>query len=262
MNKQNLTAHMMVKNEEQWVWYAIQSIIDSVDKIIIFDTGSIDKTVEIIKTIQNSKITLTEMRNVTPEALVQLRNKQIKKTKTDWFLLIDGDEVWPDASIKALLQTITQAKKEIIGVVVKALLPIGDLYHHQEEKAGRYKLLGRRGHYNIRAYRRVSGYQWQGVYPLEAYCDENGHSINAKDDQLIFLEGFAYWHLRHLHRSSVKGRTIKLEIGKKTSLSLPEVFFKDRLAVVPSPWVNFSKTEYLAASILTPFRKMKRFIRK
>jgi len=35
--KNNLTAHMLVKNEEQWIWYAINSVINRVDQIIIYD---------------------------------------------------------------------------------------------------------------------------------------------------------------------------------------------------------------------------------
>ena len=49
--KKTLTAHMMLCNEERWCWYAIMSVIDHVDHMIIFDTGSTDRTVEIVKGI-------------------------------------------------------------------------------------------------------------------------------------------------------------------------------------------------------------------
>ena len=45
-------AHTLVKNEERYIWYAVMSVIDWVDKILIWDTGSTDKTVEIIKEIE------------------------------------------------------------------------------------------------------------------------------------------------------------------------------------------------------------------
>ena len=54
--KPNLTVQMIVKNEDQWIWYAIASVIDYASKLIIFDTGSRDKTVEIIKSFKSSKI--------------------------------------------------------------------------------------------------------------------------------------------------------------------------------------------------------------
>ena len=42
----------IVHNEENFIWFAVMSVIDYVDKVLIYDTGSTDKTVEIIKEIQ------------------------------------------------------------------------------------------------------------------------------------------------------------------------------------------------------------------
>ena len=44
-------AHTLVMNEDRFIWYAVMSVIDYVDKILIFDTGSTDGTVRIIKGI-------------------------------------------------------------------------------------------------------------------------------------------------------------------------------------------------------------------
>lgn len=43
--KNTITAHVMVKNEEFFIFEAIRSVIEHVDKMIIFDTGSTDGTV-------------------------------------------------------------------------------------------------------------------------------------------------------------------------------------------------------------------------
>ena len=43
--------HTLVKNEERYIWYSVMSVIDYIDKILIWDTGSTDKTVDIIKEI-------------------------------------------------------------------------------------------------------------------------------------------------------------------------------------------------------------------
>ena len=53
-----ITAHMIVKNEENFVWYAVNSVVNFVDGMMIWDQGSTDRTVEIVKTINNPKITL------------------------------------------------------------------------------------------------------------------------------------------------------------------------------------------------------------
>ena len=54
--KQFIWANCLIKNEERWVWYALQSVLPYVDKILVWDTGSTDNTVEIIKTIKSNKI--------------------------------------------------------------------------------------------------------------------------------------------------------------------------------------------------------------
>lgn len=252
-----LTAHMVVYNEEQWIWYAIQSILHFVDKILISDTGSDDKTLQILQTIDNQKITCLRHTKVSANELVSIRNQQIQQSRTDWFLLLDGDEVWPYESIKQLVSLLPNLSTEVVGIVVPALLPLGDPKHIQEEKAGGYDLLGKRGHFNIRAYRRVSGYHWQGTYPLEAYVGSSGRSINDQNAKLAFLNK-PYWHLRHLVRSHKRSGKKKLEIGERATHELPEVFFLPRPDIVPSPWTKFSKRETILAHLLTPLRKIKR----
>ncbi len=251
-----LTACMVVKNEEQWVWYAIQSVIDYVDALIIFDTGSTDNTKKIIASFPHKKIHFEEKGKVNAEKLVHLRNEQIKLVRTPWFLLLDGDEVWPHKSIKSLLTLLSGIGEAVMGIVVKARLPLGDLYHYQEERAGKYKLLGKTGHYNIRTYRVKKEYEWKGIYPLEAYVDKKGNAINEQESKLVMLKGKEYWHLRHLSRSAKRG--FKREVGERQYVLLPEVFFEERPTQGPSPWVHFSVNDVFISQILTPLRKMKR----
>ena len=254
----NLTAHTIVRNEEQWIWYAIQSVLEYVEQIIIFDTGSTDDTIKIIKSIHSPKIKLLEKGTVTPERLVALRNEQLQMTKTDWFLLLDGDEVWPEPTIKELVRVIPETQNHLSAIAVKAMVPVGDLFHYQSESAGRYEILGRRGHFNIRGYRIKEGYKWEGIYPLEAYADTNHIPVQKKNDELVLLKN-AYWHLTHLVRSSRRrDQKYKYEIGKKINDKLPEVFFKTRQAIVPSPWISFSGYERIKAIFLTPLREIKR----
>ena len=32
-----ITGHMVIKNEDRWVWFAIMSVIEYLDRLIIFD---------------------------------------------------------------------------------------------------------------------------------------------------------------------------------------------------------------------------------
>ena len=47
--KNRITVHTLVKNEERWIWYALKSVLPFVDQIIVWDTGSTDKTTAIIR---------------------------------------------------------------------------------------------------------------------------------------------------------------------------------------------------------------------
>lgn len=254
--KFGITVHMIVHNEEQWVWYGLQSVLPYVEKIIVYDTGSTDSTVEIIKTIKSSKIEFSQKGKVSSVQLIKLRNEQITKTVTNWFMLLDGDEVWPEDSFKELKRVLSTTKKD--AIVVKAVLPVGDLTHFQPDSAGRYRLLGKVGHYNIRAYRKMANYSWQGVYPDEAYADHVGTPIQNNDNQLLLLKNL-YWHMRLLKRS--KKREGKLEIGIKKRIKMPSVFLQERPRIVPLPLVRFTPFQYIIAFIITPVLRLKRRIK-
>lgn len=249
----NITAHMIVHNEEQWVWYGLQSILPYVDKIIVYDTGSTDNSVEIIKSIKSSKIEFSQKGKVSAAQLIELRNEQIKNTTTNWFMLLDGDEIWPEDTIKELKRVLSSTKKD--AIVLRAVLPVGDLTHFQPDSAGRYRLLGKVGHYNIRAYRKMENHSWHGVYPNEAYIDKIGIPIQKKDSQLLLLKN-PYWHMRLLTRS--KKRRGKLEIGVKKRIKMPSVFIQERPRIVPLPLVKFTLLQYMFAFIITPLLRLKR----
>lgn len=253
-----ITVHMIVKNEEQWIWYALASIVDYVEKILVYDTGSTDKTLELIQLFQSKKIIFRQKGNVTSTQLVGLRNEQIEETRTDWFMLVDGDEVWPKKTISEFVDTISEAKTETIGIVVPTVVPVGDLFHFQPESTGRYQLLGKTGHLNMRGYRISKDYSWEGKYPLEAYVDERDIPIQENKSALKILKN-SYWHMTHMIRSHVNTHAKrKLEIGEKRKEILPEVFFEIRPEKVPSPWVTFDIQERLKAQIVTPVLTLKR----
>ncbi|OGY18475.1 MAG: hypothetical protein A2900_03565 [Candidatus Chisholmbacteria bacterium RIFCSPLOWO2_01_FULL_50_28] len=257
---------MLVKNEERWIWFAVQSVLPAVDGVLVVDTGSSDRTLDILKTIRANKLVVEEREAGSREELVNLRNEMLKRTKTDWFLLVDGDEIWPKPALAKLAAAIETAPAEVWGIVVRTRNCVGDVWHFQPEEAGRYELLGRKGHLTIRAYRKLPGFRWQGVYPNEAYCDGKGNPLNGQDDHLAFVD-VAYWHVTHLLRTSSDTEVIdrkkkyKLEIGTKANRSeLPDIFFAARPSIVPSPWIKFSTKDRLMALVATPLRALKRKI--
>ncbi len=92
-----LTIGMIVKNEEKYLdecLTAIKPILDNLrSELIIVDTGSTDKTVEIAKKYTNN-IHYFEWCNDFAAA----RNVTIDHAKGEWYMFIDADEILKDAS--------------------------------------------------------------------------------------------------------------------------------------------------------------------
>lgn len=228
-----VTGHCLVKNEDRFVWYAINSVLPYLDRLIVFDTGSTDQTVEIIKSIKSSKIHFEIKSAATPEELVKLREEQLRLTRTPWFFLLDGDEVWPKAMLTTLFTRSFDLSKNKLAVVCRTRNAVGDIYHYLPESFGHYHLLGQTGHFNIRLYRNVPGLSVKGVYPLESYM-LNGHPVNEMEENLAFADVW-YLHLTHLDRSSRplfgnqifhRKKKFQYNLGiKMLPEEIPEIFF-------------------------------------
>lgn len=82
-----LSLCMIVKNEERYLAQCLSSVKDVIDEIIIVDTGSTDKTLEIAKSF-NAKIFNFDWINDFSAA----RNFALNKCSGDWILYLDADE--------------------------------------------------------------------------------------------------------------------------------------------------------------------------
>jgi len=178
-------------------------------------------------------------------------------------MLIDGDEVWPRETILELKDTLSQASNLLVAIAIRTWVPVGDVYHFQDESAGRYEVLGHRGHLNVRVFKKSEQYRWEGLYPLEAYIHRKSKLPVQQQTQALLMLKQKYWHMTHLVRSSVDTHhKRKYEIGIKRILSLPEVFYFKHPDFVPSPFESFSLPEKLIAWFLTPLLHLKRSMAK
>jgi glycosyltransferase involved in cell wall biosynthesis len=155
--------------------------------------------VAIIKSIDSSKIKFKQYSSVDRKGLVKLRNQQMKLTKTPWFLLLDGDEIWPEKNLIQLIKGMKNAKKQTIALVNRTRNCIGDIYHYLPESKGQYRIGPWQGHLNIRVIRKVPGLKVIGQYPLEAYTYQT-KPLQNQPDKLEFVDTW-YLHLTHLQRS-------------------------------------------------------------
>ncbi|MEK7169184.1 MAG: glycosyltransferase [Patescibacteria group bacterium] len=264
-----IIAHVLLKNEENFVWYSIMSVINYVDRIIIYDTGSDDKTINIIKKINDKKIILREIKS---DKFYEdkLRQQMLDETTSDWFIVLDADEIWWDDSIKLVTDTIQKDGEKLESIVVPTINMVGDMFHAQEREAGRYNLAGRIGHYATRAInRKIIGLHGQGEHGVFMWADENETKIEDRDQKKIKYLDAPYIHTTHLKRSDKlegekavykRAKKLKYEIGIETSKDFfyPEVFFRERPEFVKSPWERMSTVYKLKSAVVTPLKKFRR----
>lgn len=99
MLAQDLSLHILTKNEEDYLPHVIKKLRSFVGEIIVTDTGSTDRTIELAMKA-GTKVWLTTMKQGFGEA----RNKGLLLVTLPWVLQIDADE-WPSDE---LLQWISQ----------------------------------------------------------------------------------------------------------------------------------------------------------
>jgi len=210
-----ICAHTLVKNEERYLWFAVTSIIDHVDKVLIWDTGSTDNTVLIIKELIKKypkKVSFKEVGNVDINEFTKVRQEMLEETKADWVFILDGDEVWWDDSIRKVVETINKDGNELETIVNRYCNIVGDIYHYQDEAAGRYEIDGRRGHLTIRAMNcNIPGLKYLKPHGQQGVFDENGNLIQERDKgKRYFIERSSYLHFTHMIRSSNLSEDLKV----------------------------------------------------
>lgn len=264
--KKKIWVHTLVFNEENFIWFAVMSVINFVDKVMIWDSGSTDKTVKIIEELIKTnpgKIEFKEIGRVGADGVAAARQGMLEETTGDWILLVDGDEIWPESSIKKVTTEINKEGKDLIGIVVPFYNILGDIYHYQEEKAGQYELLSKKGHLQVRGINRhIPGLHIKGTYPLEGFYDKD-NVIIQKNRKLRIVDA-PYFHCTHLNRSSKRDLSkFKFEIGCKfpPEFNYPEIFYKDYPKIVTSPFKHRSVLYEMKALLRTPLVWLKRRIK-
>lgn len=257
-------ANTIVCNEENFLWFAVSSVIDFIDKILIYDTGSKDKTLKIIELLikkYGKKIDFKEVGKANRDEFTEKRQEMLDQSGCDWILVLDGDEVWWEDSIKTVVKKINQ-KNHADAIVVPFYNLVGDIYHYQSEDAGEYKILGKKGHLTIKAINRnIPNLHLKGKYGGEGYYDKDNKSIQNRDPKKIIFLDRPFLHMTHLKRSSKNGHNkFKYELGLTfpKNFKYPEVFYKDFPESIRSPFLKRSIFFQLVSSLKQPFLILKR----
>lgn len=143
-NKATISACMIVKNEEELLPNCLESIRSWVDEIIIVDTGSTDKTVEIAESY-GAKIYHQEW----TKDFSFHRNYSISKATSDWIFIIDADEEFVIEDLPALRQAAAQDDYHLISF---------NVFNYNKETGQNSSFL-----HSVRMFRRESEYRYDGI---------------------------------------------------------------------------------------------------
>ncbi len=142
--KPSISACMIVKNEEELLPDCLESIRDWVDEIIIVDTGSDDKTIEIAKSY-GAKIYHQKWEG----NFSKHRNYSLSLASSEWVFIIDADERMVVDDVPVLMQTLQNKNVSIVS------LNVFNVYGNREETTTFLP--------SVRLWRRVLNLQYEGI---------------------------------------------------------------------------------------------------
>lgn len=100
--KMSIACVTVVKNEEENIIRALESVVDWIDEIVVVDMHSKDNTARIASNFTKKIYSHPDIGYVEPA-----RNFSIAKASSDWILILDADEVIPK-TLAVKLQKLTK----------------------------------------------------------------------------------------------------------------------------------------------------------
>ena len=113
--KPTISLCMMIKDEEEFLPRCLDSVKDCVDEIVIVDTGSTDRSVQIAESY-GAKV----YHHPWEHDFSKHRNQSISYATKGWILILDADEVLVSDCGKAIRETVKDESIDSVNVVVKS----------------------------------------------------------------------------------------------------------------------------------------------
>ena len=112
-----LSACVITKNEEENIGTWLTSMKKIADEMIVVDTGSTDRTVEMAK-----EAGARVFHHAWQNDFAAAKNCALEKAKGDWILFLDADEYFSPqtiAKVRPLLLEVEKSTKPIVGVICR-----------------------------------------------------------------------------------------------------------------------------------------------
>lgn len=187
---------MIVKNEEAMLQDCLASVKDIVNQMVIVDTGSTDKTIEIAKSF-GADIYHFEWCDDFSAA----RNESIKYAAMDWILWMDADERLDPNSVSELKRCIQAKEKPLYyKVMIRSTMDDDRLIHDSDA----HRLFS--NHYGIRFQNRI-----------HEQISYSAHEIGAKEKTSTILLHHIGYDNRHvdLDKKVLRNRKLLIQMAEE-----------------------------------------------
>jgi tetratricopeptide (TPR) repeat protein len=154
-----LSLCMIVKDEEEHLPNALNSVKDAVDEIIIVDTGSTDNTIEIARSF-GAKVYHYEWNNDFASA----RNEALKYATCDWILSMDADDEMNADDIRRLKEVLSET--DALGFAIPIFSEIYDRQTNMKNTTVNYLVRIFKNDPQIRFSRRIHEFVDQSIYDI------------------------------------------------------------------------------------------------
>lgn len=122
LQTRKLSVIILTKNEEQNIQRAIKSIKDIADEIIVIDSGSTDKTVDIANSL-GAKVIYNQWSDYPSQV-----NFGISKAKNDIVFILDADEELTQELRQSILDFLNSSFE--VGIITRRTFYMGDFLNH------------------------------------------------------------------------------------------------------------------------------------
>lgn len=214
--KGSISLCMIVKNEEQNLYRCLASVKPIVHEIVIVDTGSTDRTIDIARA-QGARIFNFHWNDNFSDA----RNYALKQAKGSWILVMDADEVISTQDYEVFRSVVAQSKKKQMAWAVTTRNYMADsMQHGWTANSGEYP-------------REERGIGWcpspkTRLFPRDKRIRFEGHVHEVVEHSLKRLKipvhhaPFVVHHYGHLDKSGMESKKQHYyELAKEKLLSRP-----------------------------------------
>ncbi len=164
-----ISACMIVKNEEEMLKQTLPDLINSVDEVILVDTGSEDNTAEYGRSL-GAKVSSFPWINDFAAA----RNESIKHAQGEWIIWIDADEYVKPEDMQKLKGILTETRENMFGFPIR------------ECKLGEFSEIS--SYFRFKVFRNHRGFHFER--PInEQVCDKEGRVVYGEN-----LEDISIYH--------------------------------------------------------------------